>query len=767
MSAIGFDFGNHSSYVAFVRTGGIETVDNEQSYRATPTAVSFTDLLRFTGNSAKTQAITNFRNTFLNFKNLIGLLYDDPIAKKEMSLISSKFLKMEDGTIGVEAQYLGNICYFSITQLVVMMLSDLKKTTLRHIPNFTSCVLSVPNYFSDTQRRCFLDACQVAGLDPLTLVSDTVAGCLDFMVFKYDLPADDQPARNIAFVNVGYSSTQVCIAAFNRSKLRVLASIGTSGVGGRMFDLCLYQKFSQEFQRKHNLDIESNRKAQLKLLAECESLKKLLNTTTSQLPLRIECLYNDIDFNSTVSRDELNELSAPIFSEFKGILESALNSSGLALKDIFAVEAVGGSSRVQEIKRIICSVFGQEVSVTLNADETVSRGCAIQCAILSPMVKIREIEIKDIIVGEYNVCYPSKNGDKKELKIFKNGEPIPTTKEIKFPPNIDSSFSVSYTDLRGCKTDIGSFRATSKITAECHPAKLVFYTMIDLSGIFNIKKAFFTEIQPCSNPEEPTALPLLGKNTEAKPKTTTVHHNLTVEFKYCLDYSEKIPEYQTVESTMIKQINLEKERSNSKNSLEEFIYSLREKIDPVYREHMTEDEVGSISCALSAEEDWLYTDGEFQATSVYVQHLSHLQTLFQPIHARYEGFTKSFASLDKMAQMLPHYRKFMDVYNQDPAKYDFISDEEILAYCKKVTFSDSYVNESFGILKNQPKTRLPSIPYQDIDIKTGELVSVCDRVIKKAQNPPPKPAEPQAQPDTSASDVTPMEEAIIDQESPQ
>ncbi|KAF0991045.1 hypothetical protein HZS_5737 [Henneguya salminicola] len=750
MSAIGIDFGNYSSYVALVRTGGIDTVDNDYSYRATPTAVAFTNLLRFTGNSAKIQAVTNYRNTFCSFKNLIGLMYDEPRAQLEMSLIPSNFIKLDDGTIGVEATYLNQPCQFSITQLTAMMLSELKKTTLRHVSAMTATVLSVPSFFTEIQRRYFLDACDIAGLVNFNIINDTAAVCLNYILFKTDLPADNKVPRYVAFVDVGYSSTQICIASFTKSKVRVISSIGTNSIGGRQLDRLLCDKFCAEFKQKYKKDVPSNSKSYLKLLAECESFKKQMNTTVAELPIKIECFMEDMDLISKSSQEELDFLASNIYQNFENLLLSGLKESALKTSDIHSVEIIGGTSRVRGLRKIIASVFQKEPSCTLNSDEAVSRGCAIQCAILSPVIKIREIELKDILSSQFTINYMGKNGNK-DLDIFKSGDVIPSIKEIIFPPKDNFSFSIYQTSF-GETNLVATCTATGKSASECKADSLIFYRNVDLSGILSISKGFFLERRKQDEPQEVESKepPVESKTDESTTKSIRVIHDLQVNLVYVRDNSNKISKYKQIEADMLRQVAIERERSTAKNTLEEYIYSTKDKMESIYREYITSTEAQSLSQVLSQEENWLYSEGESETTMVYTQHFMELQNLVLPYQSRYEGFTQSFASLDKTLISLAHYRKFMDIYNRDPAQYDYISETEYNEYAQKVAQTDSFVNESYNKLQNQPKTQLPCVASSDIESVFANLCWVCDKILKKVENPPPKPQPPSdAQPDLS------------------
>ncbi|KII67568.1 Heat shock 70 kDa protein 4L [Thelohanellus kitauei] len=628
MSAAGYDFGSKNSYVALLRNGVIDTIDNDMSYRATPTAVSFTSSMRLTGNLASSQTIMNFQNTFFAFKNLIGLLHDDPVAQFEMQHAPVDFIKMDDGTVGVSAQYLGNPVVFSISQLVTMMVSDLKKTTLMHTPTMPPCVFSVPNYFTECQRRSFLAAIEAADITPGCLISDTLAVCLNYVLYKADLPKIGEVPHMVAFVDVGYSSTQVCIASFNERKVRVQSSLGSNCFGGRIFDRILCEKFCSDFHKQHGLSIKENGRAYLKLLNESEKVKKKLSGTTVSIPANVECIMNDVDFNSKVCRDEFDVLCEELYTKFRGFLISVLQACRVSVDKIDVVETVGGSSRIPGLKKIISEVFGKEISTTMNLDEAVVRGCAIKSAFISRNSKIYNLEVTDAMTLNYSVLYDGKDGEQNQLMVYGLGYLFPAKSELVFPPNEEFTFIVSQTDAWGNVHQVGHCKSVVVLPLDFIPEKLAFHVNVDSSGIFSVLKAFvFARKTQEFSGQDPD---LESNNNEAINEA----QETPFEFQYSRDFTKFIPNAQNIEKEMLAQIKTEKDISDSKNELEDFIYSSKDKYASIYRPYITNEEFLMISEMLSKKQEWLSGDGERQPAQVYKDHLKEMKDAFLPFKSR-------------------------------------------------------------------------------------------------------------------------------------
>lgn len=224
-------------------------------------------------------------------------------------------------------------------------------------------------------------------------MNETTATALSFGFYKQDLP-EDKP-RNVVFVDCGHSSLQVSACSFTKGKLKMLAS-SWDQVGGRDIDYALAEHFAKEFNDRYKINAKTNARSWLRLITEIEKLKKQMSANSTKLPLSIECFMEDVDVSSSMQRSEMEELCAPVFQRVEATFRKLLAESKLALEDIHSVEVVGGSTRIPAIKHLIEQVFGKPASTTLNQDESVSRGAALQCAIMSPAVRVREFGVTDI-----------------------------------------------------------------------------------------------------------------------------------------------------------------------------------------------------------------------------------------------------------------------------------------------------------------------------------------------------------------------------------
>ncbi|KAI6323772.1 Heat shock protein hsp88 [Pyricularia oryzae] len=434
MSVVGVDFGSMNTVIAVARNRGVDVITNEVSNRATPSLVGFGPKNRYLGEAAKTQEISNLKNTVGSLKRLAGRRLNEPDVQLEQQYISAPLVDV-NGQVGVEVTYLGKKEKFTATQLVAMYLAKIKQTTATETKLAVSdLVMSVPAWFTDVQRRALIDAAEIAGLKLLRLINDTTAAALGYGITKLDLPSAEEKPRRVAFVDVGYSDYAVSIVEFKKGELAVKSTAFDRHFGGRNFDKALVDHLQKEFLGKYKIDIFSNPRATSRVFAAAEKLKKILSAN-QQAPLNIESLMNDIDVSAMITRQEFEAMIEPILPRVEEVLQQALAEAKLTVDDIDVVELVGGGSRVPAIKERVGAFFNKPLSFTLNQDEAIARGCAFSCAILSPIFKVRDFAVQDVISYPIEFAWekaPDIPDEDTSLVVFNKGNLMPSTKILTF-----------------------------------------------------------------------------------------------------------------------------------------------------------------------------------------------------------------------------------------------------------------------------------------------------------------------------------------------
>lgn len=783
MSVIGIDFGNESCYVAVAKAGGIETIANDYSLRATPSCVAFAGRNRVLGVAAKNQQVTNMNNTIGGFKRLLGRKFNDPHVQAELRKAPYRAEQRPDGGIGIRVNYQDEECVFSPEQITAMLFTKLKDDAAKELKTqINDCVITVPSFFTNAERQALLDAAGISGLNVLRLVNETTATALSYGFYKQDLPAPEEKSRNVIFVDCGHSSLQVSACAFHKGKLKMLASCADQ-VGGRDFDYALAEHFSNEFQTKYKIDPRTNKRAYLRLLTEVEKLKKQMSANSTKLPLNIECFMNEIDVHGTMQRPEMEQMCAGLLQRIEATMKKLLADSKLALEDIHSVEIVGGGSRVPSIKLLIEQIFGKTASTTLNQDEAVSRGAALQCAILSPAVRVREFACSDVQAFPVLISWEDST-QRNEMKVFEQYHTAPFSRLLTVHRREPLTINVHYEPNSVPYPDpfIGSFHIKDiKPNANGDPQEVKIKVRINQNGIVLVSSATMVEKRESEEPVTPPATAANGDQPptpnspqgedapktgepmdiqeDKKKKVTTKNIDLTIEGKTHGFVSTELTNYHELEMKMIANDRQEKERVDAKNALEEFVYEVRGKIqeDGELSAYIEQDDASKICLQLEDTENWLYEDGENCEKAVYKDRLAGLRQQVDPIKGRadeYQGHEQAFTELGRTVQLT-----FMAVeqYRAKDPKYDHLTETEILNISEAAQKAQKWYEEARSKLVAVKKTQDPPVKVADIRHENQTLSTCMNSVLNR---PKPKPPTPPAD---TAKDGAPQANANGDQ----
>ncbi|KAJ4939213.1 hypothetical protein JOQ06_028669 [Pogonophryne albipinna] len=767
MSVVGIDVGYQNCHIAVARSGGIETIANDYSDRCTPACVSLASKNRMIGNAAKSQITTNFKNTVHGFKKFHGRAFDDPLVQAEKPKLPYSLHKLTNGNTGIKVRYLDEDKVFTVEQITGMLLTKLKETSESALKKpVVDCVVSVPSFFTDAERRSVFDATQIAGLNCLRLINDTTAVALAYGIYKQDLPSPEERPRNVVFVDMGHSSFQVSITAFNKGKLKVLATAHDLYLGGRNFDEALVDYFCEDFKSKYKLNVRENPRALLRLHQECEKLKKLMSANSSDLPLNIECFMNDIDVSGKMNRGQFEDMSGPYLMKVEMPLKSVLEQSKLSRDDIYAVEIVGGATRIPSVKERIAKFFGTDVGTTLNADEAVARGCALQCAILSPAFKVREFSITDVVPFPITLRWKSSTEDGLgECEVFSKNHAAPFSKVITFhkkePFDLEAFYSnpqeLPYPDHR-----IGCFSVQNVVPQlDGDSSKVKVKVRVNVHGIFSVSSASLIEKQKGEGEDmQMDSEPMVQNEGKAEDqsKMQVDQEGQSPGDQQNEDNSSSSKEGATGEKqdpaagaskpkVKVKIIDLPIVANNiqqlDNDVLNNFVEYEHQMIiqDKLVKEQNDAKNADSnrLTLLLEDTENWLYEDGEDQPKQVYEEKLDALKRLGQPIqdrHREQEDRPRAFEELGKKMQL---YMKIVDSYKQKDERYLHLSAEEMSTVEKCVNESMGWMNSMMNAQSKLGITQDPVVKVAEIIFKIQELEDVCNPVINR-----PKPSVEEA-----------------------
>ncbi|KAK4306265.1 hypothetical protein Pmani_021888 [Petrolisthes manimaculis] len=793
MSVIGIDFGNDGCYIAVARQGGIETIANDYSLRSTPACVAFGEKNRVLGVAAKNQMTTNMKNTIHSFKRFIGRQYRDSRVQAEFPSLAFKTVELPDRNLGIVVRYLGEEQTFTPIQITAMLFTKLKITAEQALGiKVNDVVIGVPCYFTDAERRAMLDAAATAGLNVLRLLNETTATALAYGIYKQDLPALEEKPKNVVFVDCGNASLQVSAVAFNKGKLKMLATSADPNLGGRDFDRLLATHFANEFKTKYKIDAASNLRAWVRLCSEVEKLKKQMSANSTDLPINIECFMDDKDVTAKCNRATLEEMSTGLLHRVELALQHCLTDSGLKLDDISSVEIVGGSSRMPSIKNLIEKIFHKFPSTTLNQDEAVARGCALQCAMLSPAFKVRDFSVSDVQPYSIRLVWQDESGQEGDLEVFPKNHQVPFSKMLTFFRREPFTVQAQYGSPSPFPDPIIGHYTIENVgpgpEGECQKVKVK--VRVNIHGLFTISSASLVEkretveetpetmetedkqkesggdsaangqdaapdssqqnatpaeegsqqekMETEKTSEAPTPTKNEGGETKkgngSKKNMKTV--DLPVREVVKAQSSSQLNAFVEREAQMVQADKLENERINAKNAVEEYVYDVRSRIYDDLEQYVSENDRETLSRQLEDTENWLYEEGEDCNKQVYIDRLAELKKQGEPIKMRKREREELPGAFEALSGSIQLTRKAVDQYRQGDEKYAHLESAQVEKVEKAILERQESVDKNLGLVSSTPL-------HADIPITASQVrseKSTFDALVNPIMNKPkPKP----------------------------
>jgi heat shock protein 1/8 len=377
-TAIGIDLGTTYSCVGIYQNGKVEIIANDQGNRTTPSYVGFTENERLIGDSAKAMAALNPSNTIYDIKRLLGRDFNDKALQEDMKSLPYKIVNC-NGKPKVEVDFKGETKLFTPEEISAMILTKMKETAETYLGKpVKDAVITVPAYFNDAQRQATKDAGAIAGLNVLRIINEPTAAAI-----AYGLDKKHKDEKSVLIFDCGGGTHDISILTIDDGVFEVKSVSGDGHLGGSDIDNALVQFLADEFKKKNGKSLSDNKKAMSRLKVAAERAKRTLSSSTTA-SVEIDALYEGIDFYVNITRAKLESLSSSFFKRAMDPLDIALSDAKMSKSDIHDIILVGGSTRIPKIQEMLSTYFnGKELCRSINPDEAVAYGAAVQAAILS------------------------------------------------------------------------------------------------------------------------------------------------------------------------------------------------------------------------------------------------------------------------------------------------------------------------------------------------------------------------------------------------